>query len=175
MPSAEANLPDDRWRVQAWSKAHRREGFDCGEPTLNEYLHQFIGQDTRRSLTRSFVLTRKDELRVFGYYTLSAFSIERERFPVELIKKLPRYPIPAILLGRLAVDQLMQGQRLGAYLLIDALKRIAAASATIGVYAVVVEALHDRAAAFYRDFGFTALNEQRHTLFLPMETVVNIP
>ena len=89
--------------------------------------------------------------------------------------KLPRYPIPAVLLGRLAVDRSVQGKKLGEYLLIDALKRVAAASATIGVHAVVVDALNERAAAYYLGFGFAAFHGHPLTLFLPLETVLKLP
>ena len=175
MLSAEAHLLDETWRVQALAKTHRREGFDCSDQTLNEYLLRFVSQDSKRALTRAFVLVKGRGQTVQGYYTLSATNIQRERFPTEQAKKLPRYPIPAVLLGRLAINNNLQGQGLGEYLLIDALKRVRMASVTIGVHAVMVVALSDRAAQYYRNFGFIALAEQPRSLFLPMETIVQIP
>jgi predicted N-acetyltransferase YhbS len=174
-PSVEANLSVETWHVQALTKDHRRDNFDCGEPSLNDYLQKFVSQDAKRSLTRAFVLSRPTELQVMGYYTLSALSVHRDRFPGEQAKKLPRYPIPAVLLGRLAIDRSAQGKKLGEHLLIDALKRTATASATIGVYAMIVEALHERAAAYYANFGFITLQEQPLTLFMPMETILQLP
>ena len=175
MSNVGVNLSAEIWRVQALEKSHRRENFDCSDPDLNEYLQRFVSQDSKRSLTRAFVLVQAENQTVRGYYTLSATNIQREKFPTDQVKKLPRYPIPAVLLGRLAIDSSLQNQGLGEYLLIDALKRVALASATIGVYAVMVDASSDRAAAYYRSFGFIALAEQPRTLFLPMETILQIP
>jgi GNAT superfamily N-acetyltransferase len=167
-------LPIEVWRVQALEKAHRRDGFDCGDAALNEYLLHYVGQDTRRSLTRAFVLTRDGEPDVHGYYTLAATSVSREKFPERQALKLPQYPIPAVLLGRLAVARSVQGCGLGEHLLIDALKRVARASATIGVHAVLVDAKTEHASLFYRRFGFAPLPEQARTLFLPMATVLQL-
>lgn len=164
------------WQVSALTRQHTRSAFKCGEAPLDEYIRRYVSQDHQRSLTRAFVLTSPgDELKVFGYYTLSAASIARERFPAEHAKALPRYPIPAVLLGRLAVDGPVQGQGLGEFLLVDALKRVAAASQTIGVHAVMVDALHEAAAAFYAAYGFAPLADRPLTLFLPLATVKQLP
>jgi GNAT superfamily N-acetyltransferase len=170
-----------KWQVEALSKEHQRQDFNCGDLELNGYLQRYVHQDSKRSLTRAFVLiqtdvhgTRPKDPATKGYYTLSATHIQREKFPTEQAKKLPRYPIPAVLLGRLAVDHQLQGKGLGAFLLVDALKRVARASATIGVYAVMVDASSDRAAQYYQDFGFLTLKDQPRTLFLPMDTVLQI-
>jgi GNAT superfamily N-acetyltransferase len=90
--------------------------------------------------------------------------------PASLSKKLPRYPsVPAVRLGRLAVDQTYQGQGLGGALLADALDR--AARAEIAAYALLVDAKDEPAAAFYRHHGFVALPDSPLTLFLPLATV----
>ena len=167
------------WFVSALAKPHGRSTFECGEASLDEYIRRYVNQDSQRSLTRAFVLTGEvgagDESRVLGYYTLSAASIARERFPAEQAKQLPHYPIPAVLLGRLAVDRSVQGRGLGEFLLVDALKRVAAASQTIGVHAVLVDALHEAAAAFYAAYGFVPLVDRPLTLFLPLATVRRLP
>lgn len=167
------------WLVSALAKPHGRSTFECGEALLDEYIRRYVSQDSQRSLTRAFVLTGEvgagDESRVLGYYTLSAASIARERFPAEQAKQLPHYPIPAVLLGRLAVDRSVQGRGLGEFLLVDALKRVAAASQTIGVHAVLVDALHEAAAAFYAAYGFVPLVDRPLTLFLPLATVRRLP
>lgn len=164
------------WQVSALTRRHDRGAFECGEAALDEYIRRYAGQDGQRSLTRTFVLTGAgDESKVLGHYTLSAASIARERFPAQQAKKLPRYPIPAALLGRLAADRSVQGQGLGEFLLVDALKRVAAASQTIGVHAVMVDALSPAAAAFYAAYGFVPLADRTLTLFLPLETVRQLP
>ena len=84
-----------------------------------------------------------------------------------LRKKLPRYPVPAALLGRLAVGELAQGQGLGSILLVDACKRVAAASQTLAVAAIIVDAKSPTAAAFYKHFGFVELPGQPGRWMLP--------
>lgn len=115
-----------------------------------------------------FVATPADLVsEVTGFYTLSAASVAAEKLPESLRKKLPRYPVPAALLGRLAVSELAQGQGLGSILLVDACKRVAAASQTLAVAAIIVDAKSPAAAAFYKHFGFVELPGQPGRWMLP--------
>jgi len=143
-------------------------GFDCGEKTLDEYLQRYASQDIKRGVARVFVLSpaRQPEM-VAGFYTLSAASIAAETLPEKWRKKLPRYPVPVALLGRLAVDQHLHGQGLGSILLADACKRVATASETLAVAAIVVDAKSPKAAAFYQHFGFIELPGQPGRWMLP--------
>jgi GNAT superfamily N-acetyltransferase len=110
-------------------------------------------------------------MRVLGYYALSNHLVRHEALSEELAKGLPVVDIPVVLLGRLAVDQSVQGQGLGQHLLIDALRRVAHVAEHIGVRAVEVDALDDEARRFYLRFGFfPLLDDQRH-LFLPMQVI----
>jgi GNAT superfamily N-acetyltransferase len=153
-------------------KRHDRKNFDCGEATLNLYLNRYANQDIRRRVNRVFVASPPTELqRVIGYYSLSAGSLAAADLPDEFRRRLPRYPVPVALLGRLAVDKSQQGQGLGAILIADALQRIAMAGQVMAVYAVVVDALDESAAEFYRQLGFIPLPSQPLKLFLPMDTV----
>ena len=104
---------------------------------------------------------------ITGFYTLSAASIAAETLPETWRKKLPRYPVPVALLGRLAVSQKSHGQGLGSILLVDACKRVAAASETLAVAAIVVDAKSPTAAAFYQHFGFIELSGQSGRWMLP--------
>jgi predicted GNAT family N-acyltransferase len=174
MPGAGASLPVDVWHVQALANHHSRAAFDCGEQSLNEYLQRYVTQDSKRHLTRAYVLTESASNHVSGYYTLSATNIQRERFPAQHARRLPRYPVPAVLLGRLAVDRSLRGQGLGEHLLVDALKRVGHASSTIGVHAILVEAISDRAAKYYASYGFISLTDPPRTLFLPIESVLQM-
>ena len=154
-------------------KQHDRRTFDCGEASLNLYLHSYANQDIRRRVNRVFVASPPGEpQRVNGYYSLSAGSLAAVELPEELRRRLPRYPVPVALLGRLAVDKSRQGQGLGAILIADALQRIDLASQVIAVNAVVVDALNESAAEFYRQFGFIRLPSQPLKLILPMDTVI---
>jgi predicted N-acetyltransferase YhbS len=153
-------------------KQHDRKSFDCGENSLNQYLHRYASQDIRRRVNRVFVASPPDTpQQVIGYYSLSAGSLDATALPEAFRRRLPRYPVPVVLLGRLAVAESRQGMGLGSILLADALQRIAHASQVMAVYAVVVDALNDQAAEFYRQFGFISLPSQPLKLFLPMDSV----
>ncbi|MDJ0808170.1 MAG: GNAT family N-acetyltransferase [Gammaproteobacteria bacterium] len=153
-------------------KQHDRKSFDCGEPSLNEYLYRYASQDIRRRVNRVFVASPPEAPRqVIGYYSLSAGSLDATVLPESYRRRLPKYPVPVVLLGRLAVAEPRQGMGLGSILLADALQRIAQAGQVMAVYAVVVDALNDRAAEFYRQFGFISLPSQPLKLFLPMDSV----
>jgi GNAT superfamily N-acetyltransferase len=153
-------------------KRHDRKTFDCGEASLELYLHRYANQDIRRRINRVFVASPPDEpQRVIGCYSLSAGSLAAADLPEKFRHRLPRYPVPVALLGRLAVDRSYQGQGLGAVLIADALQRIALAGQVMAVYAVMVDALNETAAEFYRQFGFIPLPSQPLKLFLPMDTV----
>ncbi len=152
-------------------KAHDRSSFSCGAPELDRYIRQFATQDMRRDVARVFVALDPGDTTVAGYYSLSAASFRRDDLPPDQAKRLPRYPVPAVLLGRLAVDEARKGRGLGAYLLTDALDRACRASEVLAVQALIVEARDDTAAAFYRKYGFLAFTDSNRRLFLPMATI----
>ena len=148
--------------------------FDCGEQTLNEYLQRYASQDIKRGVARAFVATPQElPDRIAGFYTLSASSIAAEIIPEKLRKKLPRYPVPVALLGRLAVDKSFHGRGLGSILLVDACKRVNTASASLGVAAIVVDAKSAKAAAFYQHFGFVELAGTSDRWLLPRSHFVD--
>ncbi len=149
---------------------HDRKTFSCGEPALDNYLRRQASQDARRRVARIFVAVGDTPGRVAGYYTLSAASFEREDLPADLARRLPHYPVPAAVLGRLAIDVAYQGRGLGELLLLDAIRRVVRASATIAVYAIVVDAKNERARAFYERYGFRAFPGVSRRLFLPLQT-----
>lgn len=148
---------------------HDRALFNCDSEPLNRYLKQQVTQDIRRRVAACFVALA-DPSRIAGYYTLASASLLLADLPADTRKKLPRYPtVPAVRMGRLAVDQAYQGQGLGGALLADALDR--AARAEIAAYALLVDAKDDAAAAFYQHHGFIALPDSPLTLFLPLATI----
>lgn len=152
-------------------KLHDRTDFSCGAPELDRYIREHASQDVKRDVARVFVATPAEAQTVCGYYSLSATSFQRDGLPADQAKRLPRYPVPAALLGRLAVDNSMKGKGLGAFLFMDALNRILLATQTLAVHAVVVDAKDDAAAAFYRKYGFIPFTGDARRLFLPMATV----
>jgi len=156
-------------------KQHERKSFDCGERSLNQYLYRYANQDIRRRINRVFAASPPDApWQVIGYYSLSAGSLDATNLPEEFRRRLPGYPVPVVLLGRLAVAESHQGKGIGSILLADALQRIAQASQVMAVYAVLVDALNDRAAEFYRQFGFIPLPSQPLKLFLPLDSVTTL-
>lgn len=157
--------------VEPLGRHHDRATFSCNEEPLDRYLRQQARQDVERSLAAVFLLVDTGTDRIAGYYTLSALSVEITSLPPDVAQKLPRYPIPATLIGRLAVDADYQSKRLGKALLFDALKRAYDQRVQIGAMAVVVDAKHDRARAFYEHFEFRRFSEDAYRLFLAMKTI----
>jgi GNAT superfamily N-acetyltransferase len=142
--------------------------FECGEEALDEYLQRYATQDIKRGVARVFVASLAEQAQVVaGFYTLSAASIAAESLPEKWRKKLPRYPVPVALLGRLAVSLQCHGQGLGSILLADACQRVVAASQTLAVAAMVVDAKSPQAGAFYQHFGFIELPGQPGRWMLP--------
>jgi ribosomal protein S18 acetylase RimI-like enzyme len=157
--------------IEPLARSHNRENFDCGETALNDYLHHQAMQDMRRGVSRVYVARERGSSKVFGYYTLSATSFSKKSLPESEAKRLPHYPVPAALLGRLAVDRSCQGQRLGKYLLFDAFHRVLQVAETLAVYALIVDAKNDEARAFYEHYGFLRFPETLSRLFIPIETL----
>ena len=120
---------------------------------------------------KTFVAVSDGEKRVIGYYTLAAGAVLFEHLPTEASRKLSKHPVPVILLARLAVDQSVQGKRLGEGLLLDALQRSLDLSGNLGAHAVEVDALGDSAVAFYIKYGFAPLLDNPKHLYLPMATI----
>jgi predicted GNAT family N-acyltransferase len=163
--------PQNSWDIQRFNKSHDRVSFDCGNPPLNQWLQQFASQYERRDLARTYVAVHPGEVKVLGYYAISNHQVSYKSLPKEQAKGLPTIDIPVVLLGRLAVNKTVQGQRLGEYLLIDALRRTDHISQHIGVRAVEVDAIDDAARQFYLKYGFVSLRDDKQHLFLSMQIV----
>ncbi len=151
---------------------HDRRSFSCGEPALDGYLRERAGQDVRRKIARVFVAVDRSNRLLAGYYTLSVASFFREDLPESLAKRLQHYPVPAAILGRLAVDRRYQGRGLGALMLADAIKRLVRASESLAIYALIADAKNDGAKAFYEHFGFRAFPVASMRLFMPLERFI---
>jgi GNAT superfamily N-acetyltransferase len=159
-----------RLAIGPLEKGHNRKQFACGQPDLDNWFQDRAGQDDRRNITRVFVAT-DDELGIVGFYSLSSFTLTIEDLPEEIGKKLPRYDaIPAALIGRLARDLRVRGRGVGELLLSDAVRRILAASRSLAVFAIVVDAKDGVASAFYEGFGFRPFPLRPQRLFLLTST-----
>jgi ribosomal protein S18 acetylase RimI-like enzyme len=149
--------------------------FCCGQAALDDYIRRYAGQDERRGVARVFVATPVDDhRRLAGFFTLSAATVRCADLPPELARKLPRYPIPVALLGRLAVDCAFQGKGLGSILVADACRKVLAASRALAVAGLVVDAKDAAAVAFYRHFGFLSLPGRVDRLLLPLRVLSEI-
>jgi GNAT superfamily N-acetyltransferase len=159
------------WTVERLEKSHERGEFSCGQASLDNFIRNLVSQYGKRKLGRTYVAVRSNEKRVYGYYTLASGSIFFEHVPEKLAKKLPKHPVPTILLARLAVDQSVQKQGLGNLLLKDALGRCLQLSTQLGIHAIEVEAIDAQAKDFYEKHGFIPLNDDPLHLFLPLATI----
>jgi ribosomal protein S18 acetylase RimI-like enzyme len=147
--------------------------FSCGENVLDRYFQTQATQDMRRRVAKCFLAIEAATGQVAAYYTLSAASISLVDLPADEAKRLPRYPtLPAVRIGRLAVDQKFQGRGLGAALLMNATDRTLQADAA--AFALLVDAKNDRAVGFYRHYGFTTPVSRPRTLFLALKTAQKV-
>jgi ribosomal protein S18 acetylase RimI-like enzyme len=159
------------FRLEGLTASHDRTGFACGTEALDRYFQTQVTQDARRRVSTCYVAIDEISGRIAGFYTLSAGGVPLSELPQQpLVKKLPRYPsVPVACLGRLAIGQPFQGRKLGAALLADAALR--ATRSELAVFALVVDAKDDAAAAFYRHHGFEPLATEPRRLILPLGTV----
>ena len=170
---AQTATPASPFRIELLGKAHDRATFSSGSEPLDRYLKTQASQDMRRRISSCFVAVDAATGAVAGYYTIAATGIPLDKFPDDIAKKLPRYPLVAAgLLGRLAVATNQQGKGLGAGLLADAIRRIAAAD--LMAYALVVDAKDDAALRFYQHFGFVLLGGEAARLVLPVATALTL-
>jgi len=156
--------------IQLDKKKHNRNRFDCGVDVLNNYLRMMANQQSNKDNTRTFVL--EDETNpsyIIGYYTLTMTSIDLNSLPIKLQKKHQNAQTGG-LIARLAVDKRYSKQGFGEWLLIDALKKLLAASETVAFPLIIVDA-KEGAIEFYKKFGFTAFLDTPNKLFITIADV----
>ena len=164
------------YKINLLEKQHYRSHFSCSIEELDNYLKHQASQDRQRDIATVYALTEEGSNDVLGYYTLSSTIIPLDDLPENEAKRLPRYPnIPAILIGRLAVDKRCQSKGYGEILLINALKKSLDLSSKIGSMAVVVYAINDKAKSFYKHFGFIPFQSLHDRLFITMKTIRKLP
>lgn len=151
------------------SKKHDRASFICGVDSLDDYIKTKASQELKKRVSTPYVLTDFPSQEVLGYYCLSSYSISSTELDESIAKKLPRYPLlPAVLLGRLAVDSGYQGKGYGGFLLLDAMKRCLELSDRLAAVVMVVEAISQGAASFYQDYGFVEFPDDPMKLYILM-------
>jgi len=149
------------------SQIHDRNAFRCGEPLLDNFLQKEAGQLEKRNITKTFVLVDSlSPAKIVGFYSLSMAQIDHQNFSEGLKKKLPKYPIPCIRLGRLARSLDFVGKGIGELLIGKALLRCLEVQKSVGAYALIVEAKSKGARDFYIKYGFIPFDYDDHHLFL---------
>ena len=153
-----------------------RAAFHCGEPPLDRYLQQQASQDIKRSLAACHVLVDLDKpLQIIGYYTLSNATVLLSELPQSMQKTArPYQQVPAVLIGRLAVDIQFQKRGIGDVLLGDALMRILRLSKEVGTKLVIVDALNQDVVGFYERRDFQRFHDQSLRLHLPVAKIRDI-
>ena len=158
------------FRVEALGAAHDRKRFASGVEPLDRYLRDLATQDIKRRVSNCFVAL-DDAGVIAGYYTFAATSLPLTELSADEARRLPRYGLmPAAVIGRLAVDQDFRGHGLGGALLMDAALR--AARADSAIFALIVDAKDDAAAAFYLRHQFRRFASRPMSLFLPIATAL---
>jgi len=151
--------------------SHRLEGFDCGTESLNVWLERHARQAQSVGSARTYVIDDAEQGRVVGYHALAAASVTRNEATARAARGMPRHPIPAILLARLAVDTSVQGHGLGAWLLRDAMLRTLSAAEEVGIRVLLVHAIDDTAASFYTRHGFETSPTDPLNLQMPIKDI----
>jgi GNAT superfamily N-acetyltransferase len=150
---------------------HDRSRFDCGVTELDNWLRTQASQQQRKDNVVTFVAVDPRDRRVIGYYSSQTYRLELAEADTAFGVGARRYPVPAILLARLAVCRSAQGQRIGEQLLVHALRSAAEVAARVGVELVVVHAISDSAVEFYKRYGFTQFVDLDRSLFITIRTV----
>lgn len=159
--------------LEALASRHDRSAFASGEERLDRYFKTQVTQDIRRRVANCFVAVEAATGQVAAYYTIASASVSTPDLPPDEAKRLPRYPtLPAVRIGRFAVDRQFQGRGLGKALLADAaVKAMGAAPAS---FALLVDAKDEQAVNFYQHHGFRPLGSLPKVLFLPLATAEKI-
>lgn len=160
------------WHEEPIAKKHDRQGFDCRQPELNEFLRNNARQSHERGAAKTFLaIDDGDGKTVHGYYSLSPASIEYARTPEIVRRGLGRYDIGAYRLGRLAVQADLHGQGLGGQLLLAAGRRCLRVAQEVGGTVMLIDAKNAQVAAWYASYGALPLLDAPLTLLLPLDLV----
>lgn len=160
------------WHEEPISKRHNRKAFDCGDAALNDFLRRHARQTHDQGGAKTFLAFKDDDASlVLGFYSLSPASVEFSRAPAVIKRGLARHDVPVFRLGRLAVDQSMQGKGLGGQLLLSAGRRCLRASQDVGGVALLIDAKNDGVANWYASYGALPLLDTPLSLLLSLSTI----
>lgn len=161
-----------KWHEESINKNHDRQGFDCLDVALNDFLRLYARKSHDAGGAKTFLaIDDKDSKRVLGFYSVSPASIEYKRTPEIIRRGLARHDIPCFRLARLAVSKEVQGLGLGGQLLMAAGRRCLLAAAEVGGVAIVIDAKNEGVARWYESYGAISLQDAPLTLLLSLSTV----
>lgn len=153
-------------RPEPLGAQHRLEGFGCGKPALDDWLVRHARQAQNSGSARTFVVA--DDDLVVGYFSLTVGQIDTLDAPERIRKGMGQYPLPVVILARLAVSRQDQGRGIGFGLLQDAIRRTMLIAEQAGIRAMLTHPIDDEATRFYTRFGFVVspVREQQLLLLL---------
>jgi GNAT superfamily N-acetyltransferase len=159
----------EKLRLERLHGGHGLATFDSGNDELDAWLRRHALAAQEMDSARTLLLTAGG--RILGYFSLTMGSVRREEAPRRLVRGMPGYPVGMVLLARLAVDRSEQGKGRGALLLAEALRKAVAAGEAAAARLVVVDAIDERAAAFYRRYGFVPAQDHPMRLYRRMRDI----
>jgi ribosomal protein S18 acetylase RimI-like enzyme len=163
--------------VELLADSHNRNSFDCGVESLNRYLRQQASQDIRRNVATVCIARQEDNIsgngEIAGYYSVANTGVSPAILPDSVQKKMPRYQsLPAVLLGRLAVDLRHRGRKLGIGLLSDAFALSMKSPLAWALF--LTDAIDASAVAFYGHFGFKPLKDNPNHLYITHREIIQL-
>ena len=161
-----------KFAFEKLSKEFSRETFDCGNESLNDFLKRYALQNLKKNISVTMVaVSEENRKKILGSYSVSMAQVGFDDLPADLAKGIPRYPVPAMRIARLAVDRSAQSMGLEGELLRHALYRALELSREVGTCVVLVDAIDENAKRFYEKYGFVSLTDIPLSLVLPIDTV----
>lgn len=159
--------------IELLTKRHDRVSFDCGEPRQNDFLQNRARKHAEQKFSQTWVATTGGRAEILGFITLSMGQIEFANAPEEIVRGLPRYPIPVLHIGQLATNLRYQGKGVGSMLLAFSCRKAVELSQSVGCYAVDLVAQAEKAFGYYLRRGFLPLSAESHRLVMPVKSLAD--
>jgi len=160
-----------QWREEAIARSHDRQGFDCGDTAMNEFLRRYARQSHEQNASKTFcaidVITPN---RVLGFYTITPSAVAHEDVPTAMTKGLAQHEVAGFKLARIATDLSVAGKGLGGQLLAAVALRCLRIAAEAGGVLLIIDAKNKRAAHWYVSYGAEPLRGRPLTLVMPLAT-----
>lgn len=158
--------------IETLRNDHDRRSFDCGVEDLNRYLKERALKDSAAKFSVTHVaVAEKGAAPVLGFCTVNVGLVSREDVSDEIVKKLPRYPMPVLHVGRLASHLDVRGQGYGKALLRHVANCAVTGADSMGIHALQLQSIDEQALGFYTKFGFVPLKDDPLKLYLPIQTL----